>query len=87
MVRCAIIPPAQLLFCPDRRKDKHIVANCLKAARTIPKYDLISVMQSRQQVTERQAKPNYEYETHRLTSQGVQFFVVPGSIPDGPGDM
>ena len=87
MVRRAIIPPEQPSFSPDRRKDKHSVTHRSKAAQPIPKYDPIGAMQSRQKVTERRSKLSLEFEMHRLTSQGVPFFVLPGSIPDGPGDM
>jgi hypothetical protein len=87
MVCHAVIPPAQPWFSPDRRKDKHSVTHRSKAARPIPKYDPIGAMQSQQKVTERRSKLSLEYEMHRLTSQYVPFFVVPGSIPDGPGDM
>ena len=85
MVRRAILQPAQPLLSPDRRRDRQSVSHCSKAARPI--YDPKGVMQGRQKVTERRSKLCLEYEMHRLTSQGVSFFVVPGSIPDGPGDM
>ena len=87
MVHRPIIPPAQPLFSPDRRKDKHSVTHRSKAARPIPKYDPVGATQSRQKVTERRSKHSLEYEMHRLTSQGVLFIVVSGSIPDGPRDM
>ena len=87
MVRRAIIPPAQPSFSLDRRKDKHSVTHHSKAARPIPKYDPIGALQGRQKVTERRSQLFLEYQMHRLTRQGVPFFVVPGSIPDGPGDM
>ena len=87
MARRVIIQPAQLLLSPDRRRDRQSVTHSSKAARPIPEYDPISAMQGRQKVTERRSKLCLEYEMHRLTSQGVPLFVVPGSIPDGPGDM
>ena len=86
MVRRAIIQPAQPLLSPDRRRDRQSVTHRSKAARPVPKYDPIGAMQGRQKVTERRSKLSLGYEMHRLTSQGVPFFVVPGSIPDaGPG--
>ena len=89
LVRRAIILPAQPLVSPDRRKDRHwqSITHRSKAARPIPKYDPIGAMQGRQKVTERRSKLCLEYEMHRLTSQGVPFFGVLGSTPDGPGEM
>ena len=85
MVRCAILQPVQHSLSPDKRRDRQCVTHRSKAARPI--YDPIGAMQGRQKVTERRNKLCLEYEMHRLTSQGIPFFGVLGSTPDGPGDM
>ena len=83
MVCRSLLPTAPPSISPQK-KGRRGARYRSKAARPI--YDQIGAMQSRQQMTERRSKLCLDYKMHQLTSQGVPFFVVPGSIPDGPGD-